>query len=112
LEADGILAWSLIGLKRLMANNYIFSETDRTNADLQKYKADNSSSLSFVNECCILDAKAEVPRMDLYGAFVEYCKDSGLKELSKTQFNKDLDNLGLVRASALGIRTWRGIKLS
>jgi putative DNA primase/helicase len=44
LEADGIIAWSLKGLKRLMKNEYVFSETDRTNTELQKYKADNSSS--------------------------------------------------------------------
>jgi putative DNA primase/helicase len=29
-EADGILTWALDGLKRLIANNYTFSETERT----------------------------------------------------------------------------------
>jgi putative DNA primase/helicase len=68
LEADGILAWSLVGLKRLMANKYRFSETDRTKNELQKYKSENSSVLSFVDECCLLEAKAEILREELYNA--------------------------------------------
>ena len=113
LEVDGILAWSLIGLKRLMANEFCFSETDRTIAEVKKYRADNSSSLSFVYECCVTEPKAEIPRDDLYNAYKEFCSDNGVKSvLSKINFNRDLDELGLTRATTAGRRTWRGIRLS
>jgi len=115
LEADGILAWSLAGLKRLMANGYRFSETDRTRLELKKYKADNSTTLAFVDDCCTLDPEAEFLREEMYNAFKEYCNDNGHKLISLTRFNREMDEVGgVTRAmeSTTGRRTWRGIKLS
>ena len=57
VERDGIFMWALTGLKRLMANSYLFSETDATRAELQRYKVESNSALSFIEECCVLDAK-------------------------------------------------------
>jgi len=112
-EADGILAWSLIGLKRLMANKFIFSETNRTKAALQEYKADNSTALTFVYENCVIETGAEVGRQNLYNAYSEYCANNGIKfKSSLTRFNKELDGLPtLTRATTAGIRTWRGIRM-
>ena len=112
-EADGILAWSLIGLKRLMANKFIFSETNRTKAALQEYKADNSTALTFVYENCVIENGAEVGRQNLYNAYVEYCSNNGIKfKSSLTRFNKELDGIPtLTRATTAGIRTWRGIRM-
>jgi putative DNA primase/helicase len=114
LEADGILAWSIAGLKRLIVNDFCFTETARTKADLQSYRTENSSALSFVEECCIVEPKAEVHRTELYNAYLEYCKDNGIKTaLTKTQFNKDLDEVGsFSRSMVSGIRTWKGIRLA
>jgi len=113
LEADGILAWSILGLRRLIANDFLFSETDRTRSALRKYRADNSSPLTFVGECCVLDAKSEIKREELYNAFLEFCKDNGGKPVSKTIFNRDLDDMeGLSRGTIAGVRTWRGIRLA
>ena len=113
-EADGILAWSLIGLKRLMANGYRFSETDRTKAELRNYKSENSSVLSFVDECCELDSTAEILREELYNAYTEYCNTNGQKPVSLTRFNKELegvDSLSRGMESVTRRRTWCGIKL-
>ena len=42
-ERDGILMWALTGLKRLIASGYVFSETERTRAELEKYRIESNS---------------------------------------------------------------------
>ena len=114
LEADGILAWSLVGLRRLMDNGFKFSETSRTQAELRSYKAENSSVVSFVDECCVLAPTAEVLRQELYNAYTEYCNENGQKPFSQTRFNSELDGFDSVSRgmeSQTGRRTWCGVKL-
>jgi len=115
LEADGITAWALVGLKRLMANKYKFGLTENTSRELQAYKMDNSVVLTFVHDCCQIDAKAAVVRVDLYNAFKEYLADNGLPTVSINSFNRELDSYpGLSRSqdSTAGNRKiWRGIRL-
>jgi putative DNA primase/helicase len=114
LEADGILAWSFVGLKRLMANGYRFTETTRTHAELKNYKSENSSVLSFVDESCEIEATAETLREEIYAAYLKYCNLNGQKPVSQTRFNKELDG---VPSLSRGVETvshrkiWRGIKL-
>ncbi len=115
-EQDGILMWSLEGLKRLMANKYKFSETVRTNAAVGNYKSQNSSILAFVQERCVVEVDSEVRRQELYSAYQEFCNDNGYKYASSlTKFNAELDGIkGIARAHEKDIahlRTWRGIRL-
>jgi len=115
LEKDGIIAWVMVGLKRLIANKYKFSETDRTRAELAEYKADNSSALAFVNECCVFASDAEVERKALYDTYVEYCVQNGQKPMSHKRFNAELDGIGTLRRDLDSIsrrNIWRGLRLS
>ncbi len=115
VERDGILMWALAGLKRLIANSYIFTETERTRAELTRYKVESNSVLSFVEECCEVTPDAEVVREELFSKYKEYCNNAGLKPLSQANFNKEIENMagGVTRSvDKLGKRrTWRGIKL-
>ena len=117
-EQDGILMWSLDGLKRLMKNKWKFSETDRTRLALSNYKSKNSSALAFVQEECVVAPEAECFRQDLYNAYVEYCHANGYKEpLKLTTFNSELDGIGGVTRSQENSRvsnrkTWKGIRLA
>ncbi|MDY4785106.1 phage/plasmid primase, P4 family [Pygmaiobacter massiliensis] len=115
VERDGILMWALEGLKRLIANSYVFTETERTRAELARYKVESNSVLSFVEECCLVDADAETVREELFSRYKEYCANAGLKPLSQANFNKEIENMagGVTRSvDRLGKRrTWRGIKL-
>lgn len=114
VEADGILMWALVGLKRLMEKNFRFSETAATRAELELYKAENSSVLAFIGECCEIDGGAEILREDLYAAYQEYCSTNGHKVVSQIRFNKDVDGIrGLERGQDTLTRrkTWRGIRL-
>jgi putative DNA primase/helicase len=114
VECDGIFMWALEGLKRLMANSYLFSETDRTKAELQRYRVESNSALLFLDECCDVVADGECVREDLFQAYREFCFKNGLKPMSQANFNKDVEssNDAITKAvDKLGKRrTWRGLR--
>ncbi len=115
VERDGILAWALEGLKRLMANSYLFSETERTKAELQRYKVESNSVLMFVEECCEVGDTCECVREELFTRYREYCDKNGMKPMSQANFNKDVESVdeqikrGLERVSRRKI--WKGIRI-
>lgn len=114
-EADGIFLFALDGLRRLMSNGYRFSETESNARELQKYREDSNSILSFLHECCILEEGAEEGRMLVYSRYEKYCKDGNLSPYSQRKFNEELEsyNMGIVRAvdKTGNRRTWRGLRL-
>ena len=114
-ERDGILQWALTGLKRLMAHEYQFSETDSSRKELQQYRIDCNSALSFLNECCAIDAEAESSREEVFTAYREYCKKNGFLPMSQIKFNKDIEAWGGgIRRGIDRIgkrRTWEGLRL-
>jgi putative DNA primase/helicase len=113
-ERDGILIWALDGLRRLMANNYVFSETDRTRDELQRYKTESNSALMFLEECCEVGEDFECVRETLFEKYGDYCRKNGYKPMSQMNFNKDVESShpDIKRAvDKLGKRrTWRGVK--
>jgi len=86
MEADGIFLFALEGLKRLMKNNYVFSETEVNRAELQQYREDSDSVLSFVKENCEINAKYHVSSTELFNAYKNYCEECGLKPYSQKMF--------------------------
>ena len=115
VERDGIFRWALEGLKRLILNSYQFSETERTRAELQRYKIESNSALSFAEECCVIKQGVVCFRDELFLAYREYCNQNCLKPMSQANFNKDIENMekgatrGLDRVSRRKI--WSGIRL-
>jgi putative DNA primase/helicase len=113
-ERDGILTWALEGLRRLMNNNYIFTETERTKNELLRYKVESNSALMFLEEHCEIGEGFECVREVLFQKYNDYCKANGLKTMSQTTFNKEVEgsNAGIKRAAdKLGKRrTWRGLR--
>ncbi len=92
LERDGILLWAIEGLKRLIANQYQFTETERTKAELQAYKIENNAVLAFIYEHCALEPDAVSYRKEVYNAFVEYCNANNRGKVSFPNFLKEVAN--------------------
>ena len=90
-ERDGILMWALTGLKRLIASGYVFSETERTRAELEKYRIESNSVLSFAKLYCVAEKEGVAVRDDLFLRYKEYCGNAGMKPVSQTNFNKELE---------------------
>lgn len=85
-EADGIFQFALEGLRRLMANNYRFSETQANLDELQKYREESDSVQSFIHDRCNLDASSSTGSTELFEAYKTYCEECGLKPYSQKTF--------------------------
>jgi putative DNA primase/helicase len=113
VERDGILMWALAGLKRLIENSYQFTETDRSKAELRRYKVESNSVLSFVEEYCELMPSMFVTRDELFTRYKEYCFNAGLKPVSQSTFNKEIEtgypSVKRGRDKLSGCRVWRNI---
>ena len=113
-EGDGILMFALQGLERLIAQNFHFSETEKNLIELEQYREDSDSVLSFVSEWCVLEESAEIGSTDLYNAYKQYCEECGVKPFSQRKMvqqiiqkyqsvNRSVDKLGK-RRTLCGMR--------
>lgn len=113
VERDGILMWSLAGLKRLIENSYAFNETERTRAELRKYKVESNSALSFVEEYCEVAESKVTLRDDLFNRYKEYCVNAGMKPMSQRNFNTEIEanylNVHRAREKTSRRHVWNGI---
>jgi putative DNA primase/helicase len=114
-ESDGIFMFAVEGLRRLIANKFKFSETEKTRTELQRYRVDSNSVLSFIEDNCTVSPDFEIERNELFERYKDYCKAAGLSAMSQKSFNKDLElaNPNIKRSvDKLGKRrTWKGIKI-
>lgn len=90
VEADGIFMWALTGLRRLIKNQYQFTESDRSKAEVERYRTESNSVLSFVDYACELDTEKYAESKELYRHYKEYCDEAGLNAVSQIRFNKEL----------------------
>jgi putative DNA primase/helicase len=62
-EADGIFAWALVGLRRVMERGWRFEETERAKAEMRQYMTESSNALAFVEEMCVVeDGRGVLPQ--------------------------------------------------
>jgi putative DNA primase/helicase len=112
-ERDGILMWALDGLRRLIANSYIFSETERTRSEITRYKVESNSVLTFVDEYCVV-GDGFVVREELYQKYKDFCQDGGMKKMAQPRFNAELSaNFPEITRGQDKVSTrkvWRGIR--
>ena len=112
-ERDGILMWALSGLKRLIASGYEFNETEKTVAELERYRIESNSVLSFAKMYCICEEKGAEVRDDLFLRYKEYCGNAGMKSVSQTNFNREMEagfpDITRGRDKISKRRIWRGI---
>ncbi len=114
-ERDGILCWALAGLHRLIAQNYQFTETEATAEELRRYRIESNSALLFVEECCEVNPDVVSVREEVFDRYREYCARNGLRAMSQTNFNKDIEGIApTIRRATDNVasrRIWRGLGL-
>ena len=69
-----------------MNNHYVFSETQVNADELQQYREESDSVLSFAKEYCEIDAAFSVGSTELFNAYKGYCEECGLKPYSQKNF--------------------------
>ena len=114
-ERDGILLWAIDGLKRLIASNYQFGETDRTRAEVKAYKVQNNSVLAFIEEYCKLIPDAVSSRREMYAEYKNYCDLANIGKVSQSNFVREVSGIGGVFAeldSSTRRAIFRGIEFT
>lgn len=86
MEADGIFLFALEGLRRLMGRRYVFSETQVNADELQQYREESDSVLSFVKDYCELAEGHSVGSTELFNAYKGYCEECGMKPYAQKNF--------------------------
>jgi len=88
-EKDGIFAWSLLGLERLLKNNR-FIVGDEISADKKKFIHSLNSLLTFMDERCEEDPGLAIGTTVLYKEYKEWCREGQYRALSRNRFYEQL----------------------
>jgi len=100
-EIEGIFLWCLDGLKRLMANNYKFTESIRTKENRTAAKQEANNVLLFLQSEGYIRLKADstISSADLYSIYTVWCNDNAYKPLAmrtvSMTLKKHADEFGL-----------------
>lgn len=88
-EKTYIVEWALDGLRELMKNNLIFTESEKAHAFKLRYINEINNVSEFVRDWCHIDLENEdckVHRKTIYPTYKQYCRDNGYKAISKQEF--------------------------
>ena len=88
-EIPGILLWAIEGLKRLVANNYKFTESDRAKANREMIKQEANNAILFMEaeDYVELGSKVGVSSKELYAVYCIWCEDNGFTPIKSRSFS-------------------------
>ena len=91
-EVEGILLWAFEGLQRLAANNFKFTESQRTKDNREAVKRDNNNIFDFLDSDGYIHLKADASASskELYEAYQIYCAENSLTALKPRSFSEAL----------------------
>ena len=100
-EKEGIFLWCLEGLRRLIAQNYAFTISDRARENMREAVSDGNNAVEFMASEGYIELKAdeEISSRQLYSIYEQWCTDNAMKPLSQRSFwlflseNQDTYNL-------------------
>ena len=96
-DKEYIVWWAVEGVKRLMNNNFIFSETDESYEFKRKYISEQNHIKDFIKNNCKIGNNYKVHLRELYDYYLSYCysncftplkKDSLFNAISKEKVEK------------------------
>lgn len=109
-ELPGILAWAVKGC--LDWQRYSLSEprivTDATAA----YRHEQDILGDFIEDCCIIEPMALVPKSELKESYLKWCQDNSMEPVSQHTFRNSIVEKGITdHKGTAGKRFWRGIHI-
>ena len=102
-ERDGIFLWAFEGLQRLIANDYRFTVSDRSQENLKQSIEEGNNVLMFLQSEGYISFTdgADTASAKLYELYSLWCEDNAFPALTKTGFSRQLGVLakdyGLVK---------------
>lgn len=91
-ELPGIRNWSLRGLKRLIENDWNFTEVESVTKSLDEYKKTLNPAVQFLKDYFEEEPHKELFAIDIYKAYVQHCEFYGIKPKDSGVFSKDVLN--------------------
>ena len=88
-EVEGIFLWAFEGLQRLAANNFKFTESQRTRDNREAVKRDNNNVFDFLESEGYIRLKADctISSKDLYEIYRMWCEENSLPPLKSRSFS-------------------------
>ena len=123
-EKEGIFVWMFAGLKRLIANNYEFTLSDKSRANLNELASENCNIAEYLTDSDYITFGDifSATSNDLYGGYSQWCGMNGLTALRQDTFTNWLkcnsQGYGIKYSSNVlnrdnrHVRGFRGIKTS
>lgn len=116
---EGVLAWALVGLRRLLANRGIFTQFEAERNTVKEWQSGRDSVQQFLNDLrdnevpgFRLKIDAKVIRKTLWNAYVSWCKDalSGSPKMGRNTFFAAIESKGRPLKLLDGVRYFGGIE--
>ena len=87
-EAEGIVLWAIEGLRRLIANDFAFTVSERARANLTEVKKDANNILDFLGSegYIAYESGQKITAKDLYDIYCMWCEDNAFKPLPARSF--------------------------
>lgn len=89
-EKDYIFLWSMEGLKRLIDNNFKFTETLENKQFIKEYKVSSNNVLEFIQNYCDINEKLEIGSTCLYNTYKQFCIDNCYKAVTRNKFKDEI----------------------
>lgn len=91
-EAEGILLWALEGLRRLIAQNYHFTVSERTKANRETAIKEGNNIVEFMESegYFLFKADAQTTSKDFYAVYELWCSDNSEKPMAAKSFSNFL----------------------
>ena len=88
-DKEGILLWAIEGLKRLIANEFNFTISERAAENLRNSMEDSSNIISFLRDTQYVkyDSSLECSTADLYSGYIHWCCVNSITAMKKEAFN-------------------------
>ena len=91
-EAEGILIWAIIGLKRLIRNQFRFTTSERSRENMEEAIRDANNVVGFMESEGYFRFKSDgqISSKDFYSRYLDWCEDNAFHPISSRSFGNYL----------------------
>lgn len=109
-ELPGILAWAVKGCQDWQ--QYGLNEPEAVITATAKYRHEQDILGDFIEDCCILEPIATIPKAELKEEYQRWCQDNSVEPVTQRTFKARLTEKGIGDYKGTGgQRCWKGIRL-
>jgi putative DNA primase/helicase len=109
-ERSGIFNWMLRGYQRLV-NQDGFTMPAQCVELREKYRLENDTEATFVEECCDFDQEHKIKADALYQTYKMWCERNGFRPKNRNQVADDWERLGFTSRKSNGWHWWHGLRM-